>query len=106
MDKASNTVNRMRPIIEAMERSIDSARRDRLNNSDDSLPGTPIPTPDTTIVAADQPIIGAVQPAPERVDDDDLIHPAQRMKARPKRATGFGAEGPASTDAGYHSRAS
>ncbi len=71
MKTSRSTAERMRPILEAMERSIDAARRRRLHETD---------TP--------------VQPRPTAVDghtkangDGDGDGEVPRRKARPMRAT-------------------
>ncbi len=65
MKNSRTTAERMRPILEAMERSIDAARQKRLHDVDG--PAQPRP------LAVDQPKVG-----------DGAI---PRRKARPKRAT-------------------
>ncbi len=65
MKNSRTTAERMRPILQAMERSIDAARQQRLHNVD-----------------------GPAQPRPLAVDrhgagDGEI----PRRKARPKRAT-------------------
>ncbi|MEM7229713.1 MAG: hypothetical protein AAF432_12950 [Planctomycetota bacterium] len=107
METNDHTVKRVRPILEAMERSIDSARRERLNDTDMPVTpeaSTPAPTPATTPVSADEPLIGASSPSPRA--DDELIHPAQRMKARPKRPSAFTNNVNPMDDQSYRSRAS
>jgi len=105
MDKASNTLNRMRPILEAMERSIDSARRDRLNSDDPPADERPTSPQVATKTPSDDAVIGAVTARDER-SEDELIHPAQRMKARPKRSPNEPLDTDTSGDHGYRSRAS
>jgi hypothetical protein len=65
MKTSRSTAERIRPILQAMERSIDSARRRRLHEAE-SPPSTLPPRPD------------------EREGDDEAV---PRRKARPKRST-------------------
>ena len=65
MKTSRSTAERMRPILEAMERSIDAARRRRLHETDTPVHQRPM--------AVDRPVNG----------DDEM----PRRKARPKRAT-------------------
>ncbi|GEM_PF-2894067 len=65
MKNSRDTAERMRPILQAMERSIDAARQKRLQNVDG--PAQPRP------MAVDRPLNG----------DGEI----PRRKARPKRAT-------------------
>ena len=65
MKNSRTTAERMRPILEAMERSIDIARRQRLHGTDTPVQQRPM--------AADRHGNG----------DDEM----PRRKARPKRAT-------------------
>ncbi len=65
MKNSRTTAERMRPILEAMERSIDAARQKRLHDADGSVQPRPL--------AVDQHAVG----------DSEI----PRSKARPKRAT-------------------
>ncbi len=68
MKTSRSTAERMRPILQAMERSIETARRRRLNDTDrvaDPQPRPPL----------------AVEPR------DNGDHKLPRRKARPKRST-------------------
>ncbi len=65
MKNSRTTAERMRPILHAMERSIDAARQKRLHDIDG--PGQTRP------LAVDRPTVG----------DGEI----PRRKARPKRAT-------------------
>ena len=65
MKNSRTTVERMRPILQAMERSIDAARQKRLHDVDGPVQPRPM--------AVDQTIVG----------DGEI----PRRKARPKRAT-------------------
>lgn len=105
MDKSSNTADRMRPILAAMERSIDKARRRRLHGGDGETHAIPTPPP------------GPAQPRPQHNAFDQVVptrsaHVAgdstsdrrdseepQRLKARPKRDRNLG------IDDGYRSKA-
>ncbi len=82
MDKSRPVAERVRPILNAMERSIDAARRRRLHLDDEpeQAVARPAPTPPET-------------PAP---CDDDV----PRLKARPKRPSSF-----PPFDGGYRSQA-
>lgn len=66
MKSSRSTAERIRPILQAMERSIETARRRRLHDTD--TPPAPRPA--------------AVEPP---TDDNNSEIP--RRKARPKRAT-------------------
>ncbi len=44
MEKSRVTADRVRPILQAMERSIDSARRRRLHGSQPQSPSQPLPS--------------------------------------------------------------
>ena len=65
MKTSRSTAERIRPILQAMERSIETARRRRLHDTD--RPSAPRPAP------------------PEQRDPGSAENP--RRKARPKRAT-------------------
>ena len=67
MKNARTTADQIRPILEAMERSIESARRRRLHHAE-----TPPPPPRPT----------------GRLEPSDTTDPP-RQKARPKRGTTF-----------------
>lgn len=67
MDKSRAAAERVRPILQAMERSIDSARRRRLHETPDADPASQAQHPDPT---------GNGDSAP-------------RTKARPKRPSSF-----------------
>lgn len=66
MNNSRSTADRVRPILQAMERSIDQARNRRLHHDDAPMPPRPVPAP-----------------PPVRNNDTN----AARRKARPKRAT-------------------
>lgn len=70
MDKSKDAVDRVRPILQAMERSIDAARRRRTDGDDEE----PIAARET----GQDEVRGAVDP-----------DTAARMRARPKRPRGF-----------------
>jgi hypothetical protein len=69
MDKSRAAAERVRPILQAMERSIDSARRKRLHNPTDAD-------------ADPAPPVQHSAPSPNGES-------APRMKARPKRPSSF-----------------
>ena len=68
MNNPRSTAERMRPILQAMERSIDTARRRRLHDTGNGTVTRPV-LPEPRESAADQ---------------------TPRQKARPKRATPHG----------------
>jgi len=78
MDKNRPAADRIRPILEAMERSIDSARRKRCNTNN----GAPDDhdTPNTNRKPNQQPENGKDAQRPAGGDDAP-----PRLKARPKR---------------------
>ena len=73
MDNARSAAERVRPILQAMERSIDTARQRRLHTS-----GIP--------VREMVPVTPIKQETSEAVVGQDG-EPAPRLKARPKRAS-------------------
>jgi len=78
MDKSKAKLDRVRPILQAMERSIDAARRRRtMEDVPETPPAAPARPPDP--IEAPRPIgSGPVDP-----------ETATRMRARPKRPRGF-----------------
>ncbi len=75
MDKSKAKLDRVRPILQAMERSIDAARRRRTMDEVPETPAAPEPEP----TEPTRPIgSGPVDP-----------ETATRMRARPKRPRGF-----------------
>lgn len=109
MDGKKKAADRIRPILEAMERSIDAARRQRIKDSGDPreeefiTPSAAAPaSPHEGGPAADEILIGKPEPAAPKAEEDRLIgrgahaggpsengegeapKPA-RLKARPKR---------------------
>ncbi len=76
MEKSRETTERIRPILEAMERSIDSARRKRLHATHPASPAPASIPPATT------------QAVPTNEQPDDSQEPYYRRKARPKRPSG------------------
>ena len=77
MDPKRNCSERMRPILQAMERSIENARRNRTNQ-----PAEP-PRPQTVVPRIASPFVPA--PTVPSTSVSATEHPAQRLKARPKR---------------------
>ncbi len=68
MDKTRPVAERVRPILQAMERSIDAARQRRLHEAGPpAREASPVPTPT------------------ERQETAVEAEPATRLKARPKR---------------------
>lgn len=78
MSKSMSAADRVRPILQAMDRSVDAARRRRLHGS---VPATPDPS----------------RPA----NGDGASTPPTRLKARPKRSTPIGNLG---NNGGYRSQ--
>ena len=68
MDQPRSAVDRVRPVLQAMERSIDAARRRRLDTGD--------------VPAVEPPSVVAI----ERERSLGEHPPLARLKARPKRA--------------------
>ncbi len=95
MEKSRVTADRVRPILQAMERSIDSARRRRLHGSQPQSPA-PSQVPPTYQPQHQQPVQRdygqpAQQPAPS-IPQEGALHESDlydesvpRRKARPKR---------------------
>lgn len=79
MDKSKAKLDRVRPILQAMERSIDAARKRR---TADDAPAEETPGPEET---AETPRPPAAVPGTGAVDPET----ATRMRARPKRPRGF-----------------
>jgi hypothetical protein len=86
MDKSKPVADRVRPILEAMERSIDLARRRRLERSD--CPAEP----QRPTAAPPSPTGSPPPPPPSQPGETDPAAP-QRLKARPKRDPSFGTYG-------------
>ncbi|MBT8484869.1 MAG: hypothetical protein HKO59_03565 [Phycisphaerales bacterium] len=72
MDKSRPAAERVRPILEAMERSVTAARQRRLHGGTPASTPTP-PTPGTSTLE------------PPARDEETPT----RLKARPKRATPY-----------------
>lgn len=104
--------DRIRPILAAMERSIDSARRRRLHDEPDhpqpsSTPSQPRPAATQTSVHPDQPrtidkrdeliaVTAANHKSPysdERQPDEAPAPGKAKLKARPKRPVGYSTNG-------------
>ena len=88
MEKSRVTADRVRPILQAMERSIDSARRRRLHGSQPQSPSQPLPPSQQQAPPPYQP---QQQPAPA-LPQEGALHESDlydesvpRRKARPKR---------------------
>jgi len=79
MDKSKARLDRVRPILQAMERSIDAARQRRTADDD------PAEEKPTTGETADAPTPTPAVPGSGAVDAET----ATRMRARPKRPRGF-----------------
>ncbi len=71
MDKSRAAVDRVRPFLAAMERSIDAARRQRLQT------------------AGERPTEDAILRIAEPDTTDPTAAPPPRLKARPKRVSPF-----------------
>lgn len=76
MERSKPVADRIRPILEAMERSIDSARRKRCNVPQDD------PTPPT---GGDGPVNRHSQASSDRARPSGGDDSPPRLKARPKR---------------------
>lgn len=85
MDKSKARLERMRPILQAMERSIDAARQRRTS---DGLPAAPTPISGGSEAGREaEPLDGVLgTPAVGGPVDPET---ATRMRARPKRPRGF-----------------
>ena len=71
MDKSRPATERVRPILQAMERSIDAARRRRLNHGDAASP------------------VHGVSEIPRQEEQLPTNENTGRLKARPKRVSPF-----------------
>lgn len=69
MDKSKQNLDRVRPILQAMERSIDAARAQRMRAARPLTPESP-----------------ATPPPPSSTSDQPTDQPT-RLRARPKRST-------------------
>ena len=95
MDRSRPASDRVRPFLEAMERSIDSVRRQRLEDSGELTPAEAV-APAPPVAPATTPAPEVVPPSPLRPThvpavlngDQPKAGPA-RLKARPKRSTSF-----------------
>jgi hypothetical protein len=83
MDKSRTTADRVRPILEAMQRGIETARRQRMHDGPE--PMAPTPPVSRPAPAAAAPTTTLQQPFHDHRPDM-----AGRMKARPKRAMASG----------------
>lgn len=79
MENPRNAADKVRPILQAMERSIDTARRRRLNTEDE-----PATAEEAAPSAPSQP----ASIRPEQGDEPESANPP-RLKARPKRPSSF-----------------
>ena len=76
MDTSRSAADRVRPVLEAMERSIDAARRRRTQRETQTTPSTPTAAP---------PASAPSNPTPSTSTNGSDEQP--RLKARPKRAS-------------------
>jgi hypothetical protein len=83
MDNHRSVADRMRPILQAMERSIDSARRSRVKD--------PVPpkasSPEVRVAVSPLPLPAATpppSPTPLALPSEN-VSAAGRLKAKPKR---------------------
>lgn len=114
MERSRTASDKVRPFLEAMERTIDQARRKRTGESTASTPaasissgnGSSIPSAPTPqyIPPSAAPASAPATPAPSQPQDSasPTAHdipvsneetpdaPPARLKARPKRPSGFG----------------
>ena len=82
MDTPRPAAERVRHILQAMERSIDSARRQRLHTSGvPTPPPTPTPSNQTTFPRPASTLI--------QQSNAESGSSTPRLKARPKRTEGF-----------------
>lgn len=93
MDSSRDTAEKIRPILQAMERSIADARRKRTHDNDLPIAVNPTPTIGADLPASVPTGPSTPTPAPgprhagtsQQQADADQAPP--RLKARPKRAT-------------------
>jgi hypothetical protein len=94
MDNHKSAAQRIRPVLEAMQRSIDSARRKRVHGVDAPTPAvlaSPVARPESSIGARPAVISPAtLNPLPQHqvIANGDAVNATeagQRLKARPKR---------------------
>ncbi len=113
MDRTKAASDRIRPFLEAMERSIDDVRRKRMQESGESP--APLMSPSPTPSTGESSPTGSYQPtdhpspptpstgADEALDSGPDDAPPVRLKARPKRPSAF-TNSPYERD-GYRSQA-
>jgi hypothetical protein len=97
MDTSKSAAERIRPILQAMERSIDSARRHRIHKpghpgipGTPGTPGNPGPVPShvsglASNPALSQPTVGQSEPRHTAANPTDPSAAPARLKAKPKR---------------------
>jgi hypothetical protein len=91
MDTRKECAERMRPILRAMEQSIDAARRQRTQGNSQATPrgmtrNAPSPTSNPTPTPTPAPACGPLRPAGPAAPGESSD--AGRLKARPKRYDG------------------
>lgn len=89
MDTSRSAVERIRPILQAMERSIDSARRQRTQSP--GISGTALSRPSATASAQGltQATVGQAIPQPQPAAALAASSATGRLKAKPKRLGTF-----------------
>lgn len=92
MDRTRNTADRVRPFLQAMEQSIDAARRKRTAQNDTPAPAEGGLTPSAPVQ----------NPTTENSATIGHDESTPRLKARPKRDSSVILPNP---DSGLHSRA-
>lgn len=85
MNSKRNCAERMRPILQAMERSIEELRRKRTHQPEPNTPPALTPKPVSAPVTPTPSFATPMNDAPTPKRDGDYEHPAQRLKAKPKR---------------------
>jgi hypothetical protein len=91
MDTPKSAAERIRPILQAMERSIDSARRHRTHKpGTPGIPGNPGAVPShvsglASNPAMTQPTVGKSEPRQAGENPADPSAAPARLKAKPKR---------------------
>ena len=84
MEQSKNTADKIRPILQAMERSIDQARQDRTGQRRAAEPAGEREMPQAA-TPPDRPCHDAPADREKPAKPDDPKAPARPLKARPKR---------------------
>lgn len=83
MESSRNNADRVRPILAAMERSIEAARRKRTNGPGEQPAPAPRSQPARSVPDAEAPT------SPSASENNGEKPDFARMKARPKRPSHF-----------------